>query len=66
MAGGGSRAPYYPWLEFGGRVGRKESVSRTFVPGGRYIWPSWTKNRTDILTGMERALADLATESGVR
>lgn len=61
---GGSRAPYGPWLEFGGRVGINESVSRTFVPGGRYIWPSWTKNRTDILTAMERGMADLADESG--
>lgn len=64
VAGGGSKAPYYPWLEFGGAVGRKESVRRTVVPGGRYIFPTWMKNRTDILTAMERGMADLAKESG--
>ncbi len=65
VAMGGSRAPYGPWLEFGGRVGIGQSVTRRFVPGGRYIWPSWTKNRTDILTALERGMADLAKESGV-
>jgi hypothetical protein len=64
VGGGGSRAPYYPWLEFGGAVGRNESVRRPLVPGGRYIWPAWAKNRTDVLTAMERGLAQLATESG--
>lgn len=62
---GGPRAPYGPWLEFGGRVGVNESVSRRVVPGGRSIWPSWEKNRTDILTAMERGLGDLAKESGL-
>lgn len=62
---GGSRAAYAGWLEFGGRVGINESVSRPFVPGGRYIWPTWMKNRQDILTAMERGMADLAKESGL-
>lgn len=62
---GGSRAPYGPWLEFGGRVGINQSVTRTFVPGGRYIWPTWMKNRQDILTNMERGMAALAEESGL-
>lgn len=61
---GGARAPYGPWLEFGGRVGIDNSVRRAVVPGGRYIWPSWMKNRTDILTAMERGLDALADESG--
>lgn len=62
---GGARAPYGPWLEFGGRVGINDSVRRTFVPGGRYIWPTWMRNRTEILGDMERGLADLAKESGL-
>lgn len=62
---GGSRAPYGPWLEFGGNVGRHESVHRPFVPGGRYIWPTWMKNRTDLLTAWEKAMGDLAGEAGL-
>lgn len=62
---GGPRAPYGPWLEFGGRVGINDSVRRTFVPGGRYIWPTWMRNRTEILDDMEAGIADLAKEAGL-
>lgn len=36
---GGSRAPYVPWLEFGGVAGRS-GASRPYVPGGRYLYPA--------------------------
>lgn len=35
VVGGGSRAPYFGWLDFGGRTGIKNSVERRFVRGGR-------------------------------
>src|SRR5258705_3090786 len=35
---GGAKAPYYPWLDFGGRTGRKKSVVRPFFSEGRYIY----------------------------
>lgn len=38
VQGGGKAAPYYPWLDFGGRVGRRRSVVRPFVKEGRYIY----------------------------
>jgi len=38
VTGGGSGAPYYPWLDFGGRVGRRRSVKRPFLVEGRYIY----------------------------
>jgi hypothetical protein len=65
VTAGGPKVPYFGWLEFGGRVGRRGSVRRTFVPGGRYIWPQWMRQRTDILTAMENGLTDLARESGL-
>ena len=45
---GGSKAPYYGWLDFGGKVGRAKSVKRRFITEGRYVYPSLTKRRDDI------------------
>lgn len=38
---GSNRAPYYPWLDFGGRVGPSKSVRRAFLKNGRYIYPAY-------------------------
>jgi Bacteriophage HK97-gp10, putative tail-component len=38
---GGRRAPYYPWLDFGGKVGRNKSVARPFYKDGRFIYKSY-------------------------
>lgn len=40
---GGKRAPWYPWLDFGGKVGRKDSVVRRFYSDGRYLYPEFYK-----------------------
>lgn len=37
---GGDDAPYAPWLDFGGNVGRDDNISRPYVRGGRYLYPS--------------------------
>lgn len=41
VEGGGSRAPYYGWLDFGGRAGRRKSISRPYRTRGRYIYRSF-------------------------
>lgn len=41
VRGGGARAAYYPWLDFGGRVGRARSVSRPFRKEGRYLYKTY-------------------------
>lgn len=45
VSGGGNRAPYYPWLDFGGKVGRKKSVARPFYTDGRYIYGTYFRDR---------------------
>lgn len=45
VAGGSARAPYYPWLDFGGRVGRGHSVERQFRKRGRYIYIQYFRAR---------------------
>lgn len=42
---GGGRVPYYPWLDFGGSVGKRKSVRRPFIKSGRYIYPAYYKLR---------------------
>lgn len=45
---GGTKAPYWSWLDFGGKVGRSKSVRRPFIMGGRYIYPTLKKRRDEI------------------
>lgn len=64
---GGKKAPYYPWLDFGGRVGRKKAVRRAFYKDGRYLYDAYFKVRDsgqlqDILSA---ALVDVARQAGV-
>lgn len=67
VVAGGNRAPYYPWLDFGGRVGRRRSVQRPFMKDGRYIYAGYfAKSRSgefqDVLT---KALLGVAAQAGV-
>ena len=66
VRGGGGRFPYYPWLEFGGRVGRKNSVRRKRVKSGRYIYPALTSNSAAIRRMMERNVIRAARRAGLR
>lgn len=65
IAAGGRKAPYYPWLDFGGKVGRKKSVKRPFFKEGRYIYPALKANREQIIEVMATAVSDLATGAGL-
>ncbi len=45
VSGGGGRAKYYPWLDFGGRVGKNKSVRRPFLKEGRYIYAAYHRKK---------------------
>lgn len=64
---GGKRAPYYPWLDFGGRVGKRRSVKRPFIKEGRYLYAVYFDLRDSgrIQQVLTRALLDVARQSGV-
>lgn len=64
VVGGGNRAPYYPWLDFGGRVGRRKATRRPVLDKGRYIYPSYFKKRDDFLDALGEALRDVAEKAG--
>ncbi len=65
ISAGGTRAPYYAWLDFGGRVGRNRSVRRPFYREGRYIYPTLAQERPAIEEAMLRAVAQLASAQGI-
>lgn len=65
IAVGGAKAPYYPWLDFGGRTGRKKAAVRPFYKSGRYIYPTLAEQRDNIQDAMLKAMAQLASTNGV-
>lgn len=65
IAAGGRKAPYYPWLDFGGSVGPGASVHRPFYTEGRYVYPGIRQNKDKIQETLETALADLARGAGL-
>jgi hypothetical protein len=65
IAAGGTRAPWYPWLDYGGAVGIGGSVKREFRKEGRYIYPGLRENQDEITAAMEKALTELARTAGL-
>lgn len=65
VSGGGNKAPYYPWLDFGGAVGRRDSVRRPFLKNGRYIYNAYFKHRDEFGEILEGSLIDVAKASGI-
>lgn len=62
---GSAKAPYMPWLDYGGKTGKKKSVKRPFVKDGRYLYPTYRANKSSLLPALEKAIVELAKESGL-
>lgn len=62
---GGAKAPYMPWLDYGGRTGPARSVVRPFISEGRYLYPTLRKGREEFTSIMERALVSVAQGAGL-
>lgn len=65
VVAGGPKAPYYPWLDFGGRVGRKGSVRRIVRKHGRYLYQGYYAKRDEFTNVLERNLRRVVAESGL-
>lgn len=65
VTGGGARVPWYPWLDFGGRVGRRRAVHRAFLPGGRFIYAGYEATKEQAYDAMVRALTEVAEGAGL-
>lgn len=62
---GGPRAPYTPWLDYGGRVGRGNSVRRPFIKEGRYLYPTYHQERATFQGILQDALVKVAEGAGL-
>lgn len=64
ITAGGARVPYYPWLDFGGSVGRGKANLRPFVPEGRYMFPVIHSEREATEAAAKDALRIVARSAG--
>ena len=65
VAFGGKKAPYYPWLDFGGKVGRNGSVTRPFYKEGRYVYAGYNAERDNIAKAMQDGIERVARNAGL-
>jgi phage gpG-like protein len=66
VALGGNRAPYAPWLDFGGEGRRKgRPPARPFLTAGRYVYRGVAERHDRITEIMAKALADVARGAGL-
>lgn len=65
VSAGGKRAPYFPWLDYGGRVGRGKKTKRPFLSDGRYIYPAFRANRDQFERVLGDALRRVITDAGL-
>lgn len=64
IAFGGRKAEYYPWLDFGGSVGRNRSIHRPLVVGGRYLYPGIAEHRQQTAEAADEAIEKVAERAG--
>lgn len=63
---GGRRAPYMPWLDFGGEGKiRGRPAPRPFIKKGRYLYAGLDATRDEVTAVMERGLAELGRAAGL-
>jgi hypothetical protein len=62
---GGTRFPYFPWLDFGGKVGRHKKTNRPFLRSGRYVWKAYGEKHKDVATVLGVALDKVIIDSGL-
>lgn len=65
VSSGGRRAPYMPWLDYGGAVGPNKSVKRPFIADGRYVYPAFSSERAKVKDTFEKALKRIVEDAGL-
>jgi hypothetical protein len=71
ITAGGDRAPYFPWLDFGGTTGRGHgpggggAIVRPFIKEGRYIYPTIAESRDEIGETVTNVILDAAKRAGL-
>lgn len=66
VAVGGRKAPYFPWLDFGGQ-GRVKGrpAARPFIREGRYIYPTLRRIRPEIEAQLQESISAVIRRAGL-
>lgn len=66
---GGGNAPWYPWLDFGGKLkpvgGRHNTIKRERVKRGRYVYPAIDRHHDELMAAAQKAIEQAARDSGL-
>lgn len=62
---GGNKAPYTPWLDYGGKVGRNNSATRPFIADGRYVYPAYRAKRGEFEKLLRDELHAIVSAAGL-
>lgn len=65
ITSGGNKAPYMPWLDYGGAVGPNRSVKRPFFADGRYVYPALKSTRKQVEETFRAELRIIAEAAGL-
>lgn len=66
VAVGGKKAPYFPWLDFGGQGRIKgRPAARQFYSDGRYIYPTLAQVRPEIMRSLDEGIRAAARSAGL-
>lgn len=60
-----NQVPYAGFIEFGGNVGRGDSVKRPYRRQGRYLFPAAEQEREPVVRTLEEQLTALIRRSGL-
>lgn len=69
IAFGGSAAPYFPWLNFGGSTGRghgsgKGAITRDLVKPDRYIYATMEEHKDRTADAVDKAVESVVKTAG--
>lgn len=65
VKGGSSSVPYFGWLDFGGRVGHRDTAHRPFLREGRILRPAVKQARPRVLAEYEKSVGALLRQAGM-
>jgi hypothetical protein len=66
VTAGGNKAPYYPWLDYGGegRI-RGRPAAREFIKTGRYLYPTLARDKQKITNLLQTGIVAVAQGAGL-
>lgn len=66
VAVGGRKAPYVPWLDYGGEGRIKgRPAPRPFIKAGRYLYPTLAQIRPQVIATLDDSIRTVARNAGL-